>query len=252
MQYLFGNGPAFITPLTDAFGNAIASPTPIKFAVLQDVSFDLSWDVKELRGRFQFPVDLARGDGKISGKAKFAHIYGRAVDSILIGQGITSGRTAIYDDTTGAVIPSTPYQITPTVPSSGTFAADLGVRDSNGVPFKRVASSPATGEYSVNVSTGVYTFAAADAAQTVYISFRYTLSGGKTFTVANQVGGDLPTFALEFYGSKNGKGTYFRMPYFTSNKLTVDLKSGDYTVPEFDMMGAADASGNVLIGSFSE
>lgn len=250
MQYLFGNGRAFITPLTDAWGNAIAEPTPLELGVLQDVSFEASWDVKELRGRFQFPVDLARGDGKLSGKAKFANINGRVLHSLVIGQTLSTGRTAIYGDTVGTLIPTTPFTITPTVPSSGTFAADLGVRNELGVALQRVSSAPATGQYSV--SSGVYTFASADVGVRVYISFRYTLTAGSSFTVGNLELGELPTFALEFYGTKNGKGTYFRMPYFTSTKLSIDMARGDYTVPDFDLMGAADASGNVLYGSFSE
>src|SRR5581483_11374955 len=91
------------------------------------------------------------------------------------GQTTSTGITALYDDATGAAIPATPYQITPTVPSSGTWLADLGVVDINGNPYTRVASAPATGQYSV--AAGVYTFAAADTGKTVYINFRYTVSG---------------------------------------------------------------------------
>jgi hypothetical protein len=51
----FGAGALWGTPLTDYAGNAIANPTPILFGTLQDVSMDISFDVKELHGENQFP-----------------------------------------------------------------------------------------------------------------------------------------------------------------------------------------------------
>ena len=52
--------------------NSAANSTPRKLGNLQDVAFDISYTMKELRGSGQFAVDLRRGSGKITGKAKFA------------------------------------------------------------------------------------------------------------------------------------------------------------------------------------
>jgi hypothetical protein len=157
MQNIFGAGVLIGTPLTDYAGNAIANPTPVQFGVAQEISLDISFDTKLLYGQNQFPVANGRGKGKISGKVKAAQVNGALFNSIMFGQGLTSGIVSDVYDVIGAAIPATPFQITPTVPSSGTWSFDLGVRDSNGVPMTRVASGPATGQYSV--AAGVYTFA---------------------------------------------------------------------------------------------
>src|SRR4051812_11802610 len=118
----FGAGALWGTPLTDYAGNAIANPTPVLFGTLQDVSIDISFDVKELHGENQFPVDVARGKGKMSCKAKSARINGLQLNNLFFGQTMTSSIVSDVKDTVGAVIPATPFQITPTVPSSGTWA----------------------------------------------------------------------------------------------------------------------------------
>ena len=55
-QYGFGSGVVFAVPLTNAQGNPLASGTPVRFGVLQDVSVDFSFTNKELHGQNQFEV----------------------------------------------------------------------------------------------------------------------------------------------------------------------------------------------------
>jgi hypothetical protein len=87
-----------------------------------------------------------------------------------------------------------------TVSNAATFNDDLGVRYANtGIAFKRVTTPSAAGEYSVNESTGVYTFAAADASAAVKINYAYNnTTAGKKLTISNQSGGFTPTFKATF------------------------------------------------------
>src|SRR5271155_4476510 len=142
-------------------GNEAANPTPLALGILQDGAFDVSWELKELYGQFQFPVDVATGKGKVTGTAKFASVTGKTVSDIFFGQGVTTpANLPVYLE--AHTIPTTPFQVT-IAPPSGTFLADLGaIYTATGVPLIKVASGPITGQYSVNISTGVYTFAAAD------------------------------------------------------------------------------------------
>ena len=65
------------------------------------------------------------------------------LNTIVFGQASTAGLTSMVYDTVGAAVPATPFQITVTPPSSGTFAADLGVISaSTGRALTRVASAP--------------------------------------------------------------------------------------------------------------
>jgi hypothetical protein len=251
-QYGFGSGIVFGAATSDASGNAIANPSPVQFGELQDISVDISFDTKMLHGQSQFPVALGRGKGKIAGKAKFARLNGLLVNSLVFGQTLAAGIIGDVYDTTGAAIPTTPFQITPTVPSSGTWSVDLGVRNANGVPLTRVASAPATGQYSV--AAGVYTFAAADVGLLMFINFQYTATSttAKKSTVVNLPMGYAPTFRCDLYLPFSGRQLILTLPNCVANKLQLATKLDDFTIPEFDFDAFADASGNVATWSTTE
>lgn len=248
---IFGSGTCWGTQLTDAYGNAIANPSPVLFGVLQDISIDVSFDNKELWGMNQFPVAVGRGKGKVTGKAKFAQLNGLTVNTLFFGQTLSAGTLSDVYDTTGAAIPATPFQITPTVPGSGTWARDLGVVK-GGIPMTRVASAPTTGQYSV--SAGVYTFAAADTGATVFISYQYTATStvAQKSTVANVPMGYAPTFECDFRSSYLGKTMVVTLNSCISTKLTLATKLDDFTISEFDFSAFADVNGNVMSYGLAE
>lgn len=253
--YNFGSGILWGTPTADAFGNPIAAnvATPVNFGVLQEASIDVNFDTKMLYGQQQFPVAVGRGKGSVKGKAKFAQINGALLNSLFFGQTITSATlTGDVFDTVGALIPTTPFTITPTVPASGTWTVDLGVRDANAVPLTRVASAPATGQYSV--AAGVYTFAAADTGRQVFISFQYTATtaGSRRSSVNNLIMGSAPTFRCDFSEPFQGGRITFVLPNCISNKLSFSSKQDDFQVPEFEFDAFADAAGNIMTYSTSE
>lgn len=253
MLYGFGSGLLWATPSTDAFGATIANPTPVLFGALQDVSIDFSFDAKMLSGQNQFPIVVGRGKGKISGKAKFGQLSGGLIASLFFGQAATSSALVDAYDTTGSVIPSTPYTLTPTVPNTGTWAADLGVRDSNGVNMVRVATTPATGQYSV--SAGAYTFAAVDTGKTVFIDFQYSAStptSAKKMIINNVVMGNAPTFRADFANNYQGKFSTVSLYSCISNKLSLATKNDDFLIPEFDFDAFANPAGQIGALSLAE
>src|ERR1051326_1886834 len=173
-MFEFGSGTLWGFPVS---GNTAPNPTPMKFGTLQDVSLDISGDVKQLYGQKQFPEAVARGKCKITGKAKFASINGKMFNDLFFGQTLGTGMKQVALDEVHSV-PATPFQVTITPPNSGIFLQDWGVRyAATGVPLTRVASGPVTGQYSVNQSTGVYTFSTGDqGTSNVLISYTFTLS----------------------------------------------------------------------------
>lgn len=241
-MFHFGTGTLWGAAIQDALGNAIATPTPIKFGTLNDVSVEISRDVKELYGTLAFPVAVGGGKMKIALKAKFAQLAGRVFNDLFLGQGVNAGTlTAVQEDLTGAAIPGTPFQITPTVPNSGTWARDLGVIDgTTGVPMQRVASAPATGQYSV--AAGVYTFATADVAKIVYISFTYTyaVSSAKSLIFNNIAMGTVPIFGVDLSCRYQGKQAYMRFQQVASQKLSFSPKQDDFAMADMDMSAFAD------------
>jgi hypothetical protein len=255
-MFLFGAGVMCATPLIDAYGNTISNPTPAPFGVSQDVSLDFDFEAKPLYGANQFPVAVGRGKGKVSGKVKQAKIYASLFNTMFFGQPTnqTAGFFSIYNDTVGALIPTTPFQITPSVPSSGTWDSDLGVAfgvlDTQ-VPMTRVASSPATGQYSV--SAGVYTFAAADVGVRVFINYRYTatVTGAQKVTVANLLMGYAPTVQLDLSVSYAGKVFTIRLPNALPSKWTWAFKNDDWTIPDYDFECFTDSLGNIAYYSMT-
>lgn len=249
MQTAFGSGVLIGAANQDAFGNPLATPTPVQFGVLQDISLDISFDTKELYGSNQFPVAIGRGKGKATGKAKFAQINGLMLNSLFFGQTLTAGSLSDYIDVTGS---ASETSLTPTVPNGGTWVRDLGVRSAVGIPLIRVVSSPAAGQYSV--SSGVYTFASADAGTTIYISFQFTASStvARKSVVANLPMGYAPTFAVDFYTAQNGKPLTISAGSCLTTKFSLATKQDDFTIPEFDFSMFADAAGNLLSYSTAE
>lgn len=252
MQLGFGSGVLVGTALTDAYGAPLAAATPVQFGIVQDVNVDFSFDVKELFGQYQFPVAIGRGKGKITGKAKFAQMNGIMLNSLFFGQTLVSGTLSEVIDTVGTAIPATPFTITPTVPGSGTWAIDLGVVNSAGVPLTRVVSGPTTGQYSV--AAGVYTFAAADTTNVVRISFQYTATStvAKKLTINNVLMGQAPTFRADLLLPYGGKNFVMTLPSCTGTKFAVATKLDDFTIPELDFSAFADASNNVAYLGLSE
>src|ERR1700758_5191391 len=88
MQLSFGSG-AVWGERTDVTGTGIG---PRQFGVLQDIHIDFDWTDKPLYGQLQFPLAIARGQGKITGTAKFAQILGLLYSDIFFGQNASLGQ----------------------------------------------------------------------------------------------------------------------------------------------------------------
>jgi hypothetical protein len=246
---LFGAGKLIAVPTTDAAGNAIAVPTPVAVAVLQDVSVDIDYETKTLHGEKQFAVAVARGKAKISWKAKTGDFDAGILGSLLLGAQPTASRKAAVIDFATAVPAASPYTVTIAPPDSGTFAANMGVIDVlTGRPLTRVAASPATGQYSLNAGTGVYTFAAADTGKAILISYEYAVASNASsqlFAISNNLMGYTPTFSALFYNEYAGKKLVMKLNACVMGKNSLPFKSDDFTVTDMDAEAFADASGSV-------
>jgi len=221
-----------------------ANPTPIQFGVLQSVELDIGYTLKELYGQNQSPVAVARAAQKITGKAAFANISAAAFNSIFLGATLaTGGQLQTVNE--AASIPTTPYQVT--VANSANFVQDMGVFfAATGQQLTRVASAPATGQYSV--AAGVYTFAAADTTKGVLINYTYTAAtGANKITIGNPLMGAGPTFQVNLANTYNSKVINFQLNACTANKLNLPFKNQDFVIPNLEFEAYADASNTVGI-----
>lgn len=248
--YTFGTGTLY------GVRGDIANATPVKFGALQEASVEFAASNKELYGQYQYPLAIARGKAKITGKAKFGQIQGHAFCDLFFGGSAAAGQTTLVDGEPQAVPAASPFTVQ--VANHATFVADLGVLyAATGLPLTLVAASPAAGQYAVTPGTGTYSFAAADAGAALLVSYQYTVSAsGQSFTLANPLLGVQPSFQIILetsYQSPTGlKKADLTLFNCVSSKLSLDAKQEDFTIPELDFEAFANAAGNVFTWSFSE
>jgi hypothetical protein len=228
--------------------NDVTNGPAVNFGLLQECSLDFTFTVKELYGQNQFPVAIARGAGKVTGKAKVASISGIAMAALFFGSAVTAGQSAFAY---GEAVTVQAGGGVSTVANGATFQADYGVvYVATGNPLTKVAASPAAGQYSVNESNGSYTFASADGNAAVLVSYTYGITGtGEKFTIQNAQLGTNPTFQVALKNTFKGNTYTLTLNSCMSNKLSMGTKLEDFVTPEFDWNAFADAS--QVIGTFS-
>jgi hypothetical protein len=231
---------------------AITTPTPGRFAALQDIEVDFDRDLKTLQGQYQFALDIAAGPMKISGKAKFANVQATLYNSLFFGQ--TLGTSGTGEQVVVDEVHTLPTGVTIAPPNTGTFIHDLGVfYQATGIELVRVASAPALGQYTVTEPGGVYAFNVSDTGSTL-ISYSYSstaLTGYYEIPLSNQLMGISPTFEIHlqsnYPNSVSGvvNTMNLRLNACKSSKLSLPLKNTDYQISDFDFMAYADASNTV-------
>jgi hypothetical protein len=241
MQFAFGSGSMFGIRGT-------ANPTPARFGALQDGSVDFTASQKELFGEFQFPIAVAAGTAKISGKAKFARMQGRAINDLFFNSTLATGRTEIADRE--AVTFTT---ATVTVANGATFTQDLGLVDAvTGLPMICVASAPAAGQYTVT-GAGVYTISSADIGKNAVVTYSYNVAGsGQKLSIVNQSLGAAKSFKVVMTALFDQIRTTLTLNACMATKLTFATKLEDFAMQDFDFGGFADAANNIGTWSFAE
>jgi hypothetical protein len=243
-MFAFGSG-VLLGTRTD-----VANATPVNFGLVQEVHLDLQFTAKELYGQYQFPVAIARGQGKATGKAKMAQVSGLAFNNLFFGASLGGSQLATSFGEAGTVPGVAAFTVT--VANAATWQGDYGVvYAASGLPLAKVASAPAAGQYST--AAGVYTFNSGDAGKAVLISYTYTVAAsGQQVTLANPLLGTTPTFQAQLYTSFQGKPCNVKLFNCVSTKLAFATKLEDFVIPELDFDIFANAAGNVLQWSFAE
>src|SRR5690348_15334573 len=101
-QGLFGPGILYLTR-TD-----VDNGTPVNVGFVNEFSYDLSGETKQLYGEDELPLLAATGTKKCTGKMKAAVISGIALNSVIWGGTFTAGQIAITSSPATA-IPTTPF-----------------------------------------------------------------------------------------------------------------------------------------------
>lgn len=239
--YLFGSGSVI----------CLANGKPVKVGCLQNIEIDQSSDTKMLYGQNQFPDAVARGQAKLSGKAKSGIIDLGLYNTLFAGQALdTTGYEKLIEGEAKVVSNQAPYTVTAT--NAAGFTQDMGVYYANtGLQLTQVpAGSEAAGKYSVNAATGVYTVSSLDAQANVQLSYSYNSTNGTQLLVTNQQTGLQPVFQLllqEGFSAAGGRtNATLRLYNCVASKINFPFKNDDFAVQDLEFDCFADAAGNVM------
>jgi hypothetical protein len=244
MQLIFGIGALWGTR------SDVPGVGPDQFAVLQDNSIDFTFEVKELYSQLGYPIDIARGKGKITGKAKVARVFANLYADIFFGESVNTGEDNVSENELHTLAAGGTLAVT----NATAFVADLGVYYSAAGQdrFQYVTGAPTAGQYSTGTN-GSYTFFTGDVGSIVAISYVFTDAGGKTITINNHFMGYTPTFMGTFYQQRNTQGATgqltLRLNECVSSHLTLPSKIDDYAIQDMDFQ--AFSSGSNVVGTIS-
>jgi hypothetical protein len=248
-MFVFGSGVLIGTQLN------VPNPTPINFGLVQKVSVDTSVSVKELYGQFAFPVAVGSGTRKVTCKASLARFSGQALGRLFYNQTPTPGSTISQFAEVHSVPSSAPDTIT--VTNSTHFVADQGVTyAANGLPLLNVATVTATGQYTFNASTGVYTFFSGDQGAGVLISYTYTQTATTTqnLVIGNPLVGPTSTFSAVLFATDPTTNAQFSVTLnqCVASKFSFDTNIEDFAKPDFEFQAFANAAGQVMSFNFGD
>jgi hypothetical protein len=215
-----------------------ANPTPIPFALIDGLTIGVKPEYATYDGQWIHTKVVALKSAKTSGKIDTIQIFAGPLAQIF-GATPSAGSQipVIAELKTG--LSGAAY----TVANGATFATDCYVLNlSDGIQMTRVASGPTAGQYSVNTTTGAYTFNATDNGKNFAFTYTYTsASVGKTLDIVNTTGGIVTGFQLVgFAPSTNGKplGVKVYNAFFDDYSLT--LKADDFVKKGLSWFAAED------------
>lgn len=228
-----------------------ADGSAAEFGTLQDISVDFKINLKELHGRGQDAVYVARGKRTVDIKGNFAAINAPAINQLLNGT-LSTGMRKVIDPAPVFTIPdATPYEVTlGTVPQSGTFNKLLVVYDVSNpqiaVPMKLVTGTPMAGQFTFNADTKKLTFASADAGKNIQVLYDYTISTvGQTITLTNNPMGAGSAFQLELFTTLAGYQLNMVLVNCMTAGTNLNMKMEDYLIPSFEAK-AFSSSADIL------
>ncbi len=234
----------------------ITIPSPVNVGFANEFSIEAAGTTKQLYGQNQWPLAVARGTIKGTGKFKSAVISGLAWSALFYGSAASTTNMIAW--TVGSTFTLTTASTAAIqVGSSLTFDADLGITyAATGLPFQRVTTgTESSGKYSIGSTTpGLYNFAAVDTTggptggQGIKVTFTSTTLVGQNLLVTNQLIGSTPTFQLDYFTNFNqptSKPFVVRLFSAVAAKHMMQFKLEDFMLPEFDFDIFANAAGNV-------
>jgi hypothetical protein len=241
MNIQFGSGVLFGKPVA---GNEPANPTPYKFGVLQECTVDFKGDLKKLFGQYQFPVATARGKLEVGIKGKLAVLDPNMLNQLYFAQNSSTGYMLIVDGESHAINVNT-FTVS-NIPIDTDWGVQDAVTGQNFTAVPNTASLTAAGQYTVNLTTGVYTTFNDNGGVNVKASYTHQVnSTGATINLDNQLMGYAPELEMLLYNKFRNKYFAIQLNDVTLGSLSFPSKLEDFWISDFDGSANADASNSL-------
>lgn len=244
MSYNFGSGNLYASALVNG------TPNSLKFGVLQEFMVDFSFTLKELYGQNQYAVTVAKGNAKITGKAKSASFNAAIWNQVFFNAPASAGQTVAQIGEVYACSGAGSTKLA----NSATFARILSCNWlDTGLPLTQVTygGTMPNGSFAI-AANGNIQFGPDATGRSVVFDYLYSVTTGSTLTIANQLTGSAPAFQLVSAFAYEGKPAVVQFNAVRAPKLTYTTKNEDFSVPEFDFAMSADAGGVVGLISLPE
>jgi hypothetical protein len=200
-----------------------------------------------LYSQSQYPIDVARGKVKISGKAKVAQISALLFNTIYWGASLQAGQLLVaYNEMITIAGSNAALQAASFVDDLGVQAVGTGVTSgTNNNVFAFVPASPGPGEYTH--SGGTYTFNGADFGQLAGLNYSYLNPAGLSIAGGNPFMGNTPYFSAEFSNTFEGGNITLKLYRCVGTSLSIPTKLDDFYISDFAFDAFADAGGNTFL-----
>lgn len=201
--------------------------------VVQDFSVEFTGKGVELRGQQLYAIDARVTDISGKGKFKVGEWNLEQINNLFFAGTITEGATneQVYADESHVIPSSNPLTIT--VTNSTGFVQPLAVLQAVGsslTNFDEVTVLSGANQYTVSGAT--FSFDAANAGQTVLIS--YVANGtNASLNIPNNLQGQSPVVGIAGYNAADGNGWFFPFCRVTGVK-PLDLTMNKYAMNEVD------------------
>lgn len=231
---------------TLSFGVGMVYADDVPFGIIQNVNVDIAASVKTLYGENVFPEAIGVGTHQVTGSCAFARWNTDLLPRFMFGTEMKSGNLLRVEEP-GAVPAASPYTVT--VDQASDYARNIGVVNiATGQHLKRVASAPAAGQYSVDVATGIYTFASADAGASILIRYDADVASGQHFEMVNRRMGQQFPFTLTLANDFQGKAYAFTLYQCVMTKQSMAFKNDDFSIPAMEFSCFTNDAG--VLGRF--
>jgi hypothetical protein len=232
----FAIGNIFVYPNGGLQPSGSEGTSGTELEVIQDFSVEFAGKGVELRGQQLYPIDARVTDISGKGKFKVGEWSLEQINNLFFAGTVTTSNTTgneqVYADESHVVPSSNP--LTVAVTNATGFVQPLTVLQIQGTSYTSldevtVLSGP--GQYTCT-SGGTFAFDAAQAGQTVLISY---LSGGAnaSLNIPNNLQGQSPVVGIAGYNAADGNGFFFPYCRVTGVK-PLELTMNKYAMNEVD------------------